>query len=59
MVVPDWENANWHLFLRERAVHSVALPWCRESPTMVDVASKKVERHGVDKKKPKGLILHF
>ena len=49
VVVPDWENANWHLFLRERAVHSVALPWCRESPTMVDVASKKVERHGVDK----------
>ena len=49
VVVPDWENAIWHLFLRERAVHSVALPWKRESPTMVDVASKKVERHGVDR----------
>ena len=49
VVVPDWTNAPWHLFLRERAVHSVLLPWRSKVPTMLDVAGKQQEKHGVDK----------
>ena len=49
VVVPDWTNQPWHLYLREHAVHSVALPWRQEEPTMRDAASKGLEAHGVNK----------
>ena len=29
VVVPDWEDQPWYLFLRQRAVASTPLPWSK------------------------------
>ena len=39
VIVPEWEAQAWYVWLRERAVHSMPMPWSRELPTMQDVAS--------------------
>ena len=47
--MPEWEAHAWYVWLRERAVHSMPMPWSKELPTMQDVASHGVESHGVNK----------
>ena len=47
--MPEWEAHACYVWLRERAVHSMPMPWSRELPTMQDVASHGVESHGVNK----------
>ena len=49
VVVPDWEDQPWNLFLRQRAVASTPLPWSKQSPTMADSASHGDDSHGVNK----------
>ena len=49
IVVPEWEAQAWYVFLRERATHSMPLPWSRARPTMVDTASGGGDSHGVNK----------
>ena len=52
VVVPDWEDQPWYLYLRHRSVASTPLPWSRQSPTMVDCchgSDQAAESHGVNK----------
>jgi hypothetical protein len=49
VVVSDWEDQPWYLFLRQRAVASTPLPWSKQSPTMVDSVSHGDDSHGVNK----------
>ena len=48
VVVPDWEGQPWYLYLRQRALHSMPIPWSKTQPAMVDAASKDGSKHGVD-----------
>jgi hypothetical protein len=49
VVVPDWVDQPWYLYLRQRSVASTPLPWSRQSPTMVDSVSHGDDSHGVNK----------
>ena len=49
VVVPDWPNQAWHLFLRRRALRSQELPRSAAKPTMFDSASGPQHAHFADK----------
>jgi hypothetical protein len=45
VVVPNWIGKPWHLWLRERAVHSQVLDWSGYPATWWDVSEKKKKPH--------------
>ena len=52
VVVPDWEDHPWYLYLRHRSLASTPLPWSMQSPTMVDCchgSDHEADPHGVNK----------
>lgn len=57
VVVPDWENQPWHVFLRQEATRSKLLPWSSRWPTMCDAASKKTTAHHADKWRFRAFLL--
>lgn len=57
VVVPDWENQPWHVFLRQEATRSRLLPWSAQWPTMCDAASRKLTAHHADKWRFRAFLL--
>ena len=49
VVVPDWANQSWHVFLRRRALRSQELPRSKLKPTIFDTASGPQHAHYADK----------
>ena len=57
VIVPDWNDQPWHVYLRQEAVKSVLLPRMGKYPTMCDAASTAGSAHFVDKWRFRAFLL--